>query len=68
MNTDPLWPDREGLNLEDLNVEESDHDEEDLERQNQDLQKTCTPHLVREIPFSILGVYRMLPLPNRVQE
>ena len=68
VKTDKLGPDREGLNLEDLNLEESDHDEEDLETQDQDLQKTLYSRLAREIPFTIPRVYRMLPLPTRVQE
>jgi len=55
VNTDPLWPDREGLNLEDLNVEESDHDEEDWGKGTMTFRTPCTPHLAREIPFSILG-------------
>ena len=40
VNTDPLMPDREGLNLEDHNLEESDHEEEDLEEKDHDLQDT----------------------------
>jgi len=68
VKTDQLGPDREGLNLDDLNLEESDHEEEDREKQDQDCRKPCTPHITRVIPFSILGLNRMLPLPTRVQE
>ena len=40
VNTDPLAPDREGLNLEDHNLEESDYEEEDREENDRDLQDT----------------------------
>jgi len=36
VNTDPLGPDREGLNLEDHNLEESDHEEENREEKDHD--------------------------------
>ena len=64
--TDQLGPDLQSLDLVDLNLEESDHGEQDLEGQDQDLQETLYSHLAREIPFGILGVYRMWPLPTRV--
>ena len=67
MNTDPLGPDREGLNPEDHNLEESDHEEEDREEKDHGLQDTPYSHLVREIQFSILGVFRMLTLPTRAK-
>ena len=68
VKTDQLGPDREGLNLEDLNLEEWDHERKTLRPGTKTCRKPCTPHLAREIPFSILGVYRMLPLPTRVQK
>ena len=68
VNTDPLGPDREGLNLEDHNLEESDDKEEDREEKDHGLQDTLYSHFVREIQFSILGVFRMLTLPTRGQE
>ena len=40
VNTDPLGPDREGLNPEDHNLEESDHEEEDGKEKDHDLQDT----------------------------
>ena len=41
VNTDPLGPSREGLNLEDHNLEESDHEEKELEEKDlYDLKKT----------------------------
>jgi len=68
VNTDPLGPDQEGLNPEDHNLEESEHEEEDLQSQDHDLQQPLYSHLAREILFSILVMFRMLPLPTRAQE
>jgi len=68
VNTDPVGPDQEGFAIEDPNLEESDHGEEDLEEHNHDFQEHCTPHLAREISFSILEMSRILPLPTRAQE
>jgi len=67
VNTDPLAPDREGLNLEDHNLEELDDKEEDREEKDHGLQDTLYSHLARKIPFSILGVFSMLTLPTRAQ-
>ena len=64
--TDQLGPDLQGLDLVDLNLGELDHREQDLGGQDQISRKPCTPHLARKIPFGILGVYRMWPLPTRV--
>jgi len=65
VNTDPLGPDREGLNFE--QEEESDHEEEDLQKRTMTFRTPCTPHLAREIPFSI-GDDRNVALPTRAQE
>ena len=40
VNTNPLGPEQEGLNLEDHNLEESDHEEEDMEEKDHDHKKT----------------------------
>jgi len=69
--TDQLGPELQGLDLEDLNLEESDHGEQvskTLRDRTKTYRKPCTTHLAREIPFGILGVYRMLRLPTRVPE
>ena len=68
VKTDLLVPDRECLDLENLNLEESDHEKEDLERQDQDLQKTVYSPPRQGDSILHPGVYRMLPLPTRVQE
>ena len=64
--TDQLGPDLQGLDLADLNLEELDHRERDLGDRTKISRRPCTPHLARESPFGILGVYRMRPLPTKV--
>ena len=62
LNIDPLGPDQEGLNLEDLHLEESDHDGEDLERQDQDLQKTLySPPRQGDSIYHLTGVQNVAP-------
>ena len=63
---DQLGPDLQGLDLVDLNLEELDHREQDLGDRTKIFRRPCTPHHAMEIPFGILGMYMMRPLPTRV--
>jgi len=68
VNPDPAGPDQEGSIREEPNLEEDDPREEDFEAQDHDLQDTLYSHLAREIPFSIIGMSRILPLPTGAQD
>jgi len=66
VNTDPVGQDQEGTIPEEPNLEEADLGEEDFEAQDHDLQASgnlySPSHTAREIPFSILGMSRILCL------
>jgi len=66
VKTDPLKPDREGLNLEDHNLEESDHEEEDLEEKDHDLQDTLySPHRQKDFILHPMGLQNVDPADQR---
>jgi len=67
VNTDPLGPDREVSTLKTTTWRSRATKMKTWKKSTMTLRKLCSPHLAREIPFSGLGMFRMLPLPTRAQ-
>jgi len=68
VNTDPLGPYLEGLNIVDHNLGSRTTTRKTWKKRTMTFRTPFAPHFAREILFSVLGVYRMLPLPTRAQE
>jgi len=68
VNTDPLGPDWEVSTLKTTTWRSRTMKKKTWKKRTMTFRTPCTPHLAREIPFFILGMTRMFPLPTGVQE